>query len=270
MSRTSIKEIVSPEEWALRVDLAAAYNLAAAFRMTDHIYTHFSAKIPGEEDAFLVNAYGLMFDEITAANLVKVDLSGEILLDPTGLGINPAGFVIHSTIHAHRHDAACVMHTHTAAGIAVSAQREGLQMLSQHAARFHERVGYHDYHGVVLDDFERPALLRSLGRHNAMILRNHGLLVCGGSVPDAFDSLYYLERACQAQVAALAGGVPLVVMPDEIARRTAEQFERPNRPSQYKHWPALLRMIGRVRPDFADETVEPEAFAGSVLPAGVG
>lgn len=253
MAESSVRNRVSSEEWALRQDLAAAYHLAAILRMTDHIYTHFSARVPGEDNAFLVNAYGLMFDEITAANLVKVDLDGNVLLDVTGMGINPAGFVIHGAIHAHRHDVLCVMHTHTAAGIAVSAQRKGLMMLSQHAARFYDRVAYHDYHGVVLDDFERPQLLDSLGEKDILVLRNHGLLVCGGSVPDAFDNLYYLERACQAQVAALAGGGELVLVPDAVARRTAEQFERAGRPSRYKHWPALLRMLKRHNSDYASD-----------------
>ena len=249
MSMTSIKDAVSPEEWTLRLDLAAAYQAAAMLRMTDHIYTHFSARVPGGEDAFLINPYGLTFDEITASNLVKVDQNGKELLDQTGMGVNPAGFVIHGAIHQARHDAVCVMHTHTVAGVAVSAQQHGLLMISQHAMRFHGRVGYHDYQGVVLDEFERPQLLASLGRHNALILRNHGLLVCGASVADAFDMLYYLERACQAQVAALAGGAALIIAPDSVAERVAAQFERPARPSRDKHWPPLLRMVQRAHPE---------------------
>jgi ribulose-5-phosphate 4-epimerase/fuculose-1-phosphate aldolase len=249
MKINSVQDRVAPEEWALRGDLAAAYNLAALLRMTDHIYTHFSARVPGTTNEFLINPYGLTFDEITASSLVKVDIDGKVLLDETGLGINPAGFVIHSTIHSARHDAGCVMHTHTAAGIAVSAQRQGLLMISQHAMRFHGRVGYHSYEGVVLDDFEGPLLLESLGDKNALILRNHGLLVCGRSVPDAFDNLYYLERACQAQVAALAGDRELVIASDDVAQRVAAQFERPNRPSRDKHWPPFLRMVERAHPE---------------------
>ena len=244
----SVRDIVSGEEWALRQDLAAAYNAAALLRMTDHIYTHFSARVPGVADEFLINAYGLMFDEITASSLVKVNGEGEVLLDMTGLGINPAGFTIHSAIHRHRHDAQCVMHTHTAAGIAVSAQEHGLLMISQHAMRFYKALAYHDYHGVVLDAFEQPLLLESLGGMDAMILRNHGLLVCGGSVPDAFDNLYYLERACQAQVAAMAGGAKLVVPCEEVAQRTADQVARPGRVSRIKHWPPILRMVERANP----------------------
>jgi len=248
MDIQSVRSLVSDEEWALRKDLAAAYNAAALLRMTDHIYTHFSARVPGAEDEFLINAYGLTFDEITASSLVKVNGEGDVLLDRTGLGINPAGFNIHSAIHRHRKDAKCVMHTHTSAGIAVSAQEQGLLMISQHAMRFHEGLAYHDYHGIVLDAFEQPILLESLGDKDAMILRNHGLLVCGRDVPDAFDNLYYLERACQAQVAALAGSAKLVVPKQDVAQRTAGQFANPNRVSRFKHWAPILRMVERANP----------------------
>lgn len=252
MTEPSIKNQVSAEEWAVRQNLAAAYNLAVVMRMTDHIYTHISARVPGDQPHFLINAYGLMFDEITASNLVKVNIDGEILLDQTGLGINPAGFVIHSAIHRARHDAVCVMHTHTAAGIAVSAQEAGLLMISQHAMRFHKRVAYHDYEGVALDMDEQERLVADLGSHSAMILRNHGLLVCGTSVPDAFDAMFYLERACQAQVGALAGGLPLVIPPEAVAEKVGRQFERPNRPSRDKHWPPLLRLLQRIRPEYQE------------------
>jgi ribulose-5-phosphate 4-epimerase/fuculose-1-phosphate aldolase len=248
MEGQSVRQLVSEEEWALRKDLAAAYNAAALLRMTDHIYSHFSARVPGTADEFLINAYGLTFDEITASSLVKVNGKGDVLLDTTGLGINPAGFNIHSAIHLKRHDAVCVMHTHTAAGIAVSAQEHGLLMISQHALRFYEGLAYHDYHGVVLDAEEQPVLLESLGDSNAMILRNHGFLVCGKDVPDAFDALYYLERACQAQIAAMSGGAKLVVAPEHIAKRTAAQFANPNRASRLKHWAPTLRMVERANP----------------------
>ncbi len=252
MQEASIKDQVSAEEWAVRVDLAAAYNLAVEMRMTDHIYTHISARVPGAQPHFLINAYGLMFNEITASNLVKVDIDGGILLDQTGLGINPAGFVIHSAIHRVRHDAARVMHTHTAAGIAVSAQEAGLLMISQHAMRFHNRIGYHDYEGVALDMDEQQRLIADLGPHSAMILRNHGLLVCGASVPDAFDAMFYLERACQAQVAALAGGLPLVTPSAAVAEKVGRQFDRLDRPSRHKHWPPLLRLLQRIRPEYQE------------------
>ncbi len=246
----TIQSQVSEAEWQTRKDLAAAYQLAALHRWTDHIYTHISARVPGEDNHFLLNAYGLMFDEVTASNLVKVDLEGKVLLDATGLGINLAGFVIHGAIHAHRHDAFCVMHTHTQAGIAVSAQKRGLRMLSQHAMRFHDKVAYHDYEGVVLDMDEREHILHNIGTRNVMILRNHGLLVCGESVPDAFDQMYYLERACQIQIAAQSSGAELTECSDAVAARVAAQFDRPGRPSKDKHWPPLLRMLERVKPEY--------------------
>lgn len=244
----SLEGQVSPAEWALRKDLAAAYNAAALMRMSDHIYTHFSARVPGDQDHFLINAYGLAFDEITASSLVKVDVNGDIVLDATGLGINPAGFIIHGAIHMNRHDAICVMHTHSAAGVGVSCQKHGLLMISQHAMRFHGDIGYHDYYGVVLDEDEGPALLAALGNKTAMILRNHGLMVVGKSVPEAFDALYYLERACQAQITALAGGAELIYPSEAVAQRVYDQFARPNRPSREKQWPPVLRMVERAHP----------------------
>ncbi|NYT84435.1 class II aldolase/adducin family protein [Pollutimonas harenae] len=244
----SIQSEISPEEWAVRKDLAAAYQLAFLHRMTDHIYTHISARVPGDEAHFLINAYGLTFDEITPESLVKVDLEGRIILDETRLGINPAGYVIHSAIHGVRHDAACVMHTHTAAGVAVSAQERGLLMLSQHAMRFHERLSYHDYEGVALDLDEQKRLIADLGSTNAMILRNHGLLVCGADVADAFDAMYYLERACQIQVHALAGGMKIIEPSAAVAEKVARQFDKSDRPSRAKQWPAMLRMLERNKP----------------------
>lgn len=249
----SIKSEVSPDEWSVRVDLAAAYQLAYLHRMTDHIYTHISARVPGDEDHFLINAYGLTFDEVTPESLVKVDLSGKVLKDVTGLGINPAGYVIHSAIHDARHDVGCVMHTHTAAGVAVSAQERGLLMISQHAMRFHERLSYHDYEGVALDMDEQVRLVADLGSTNAMILRNHGLLVCGVDVADAFDAMFYLERACQIQVNAVAGGMKLIEPSSAIAEKVAQQFDRPDRASRAKQWPAMLRMLKRSNPLFDAE-----------------
>ncbi|MFU1912949.1 class II aldolase/adducin family protein [Bordetella avium] len=246
----SLRERVSETEWQTREALAAAYQLAALHRMTDHIYTHISARIADEDGHFLLNAYGLTFDEVTASNLVKVNLAGDILLDQTGLGINQAGFVIHSAIHAHRHDAMCVMHTHTQAGVAVSAQASGLRMLSQQAMRFYGKLAYHDYEGVVLDMDEQERITRSLGAHNALILRNHGLLVCGESISDTFDQMYYLERACQIQIAAQSGGEALIEASDAVAARVAAQFDRPGRPSRDKHWPPLLRMLERLKPEY--------------------
>ncbi len=240
-----VKSRVSEAEWQTRVSLAAAYRLVAHFRMTDLIYTHISARVPGPEHHFLINAYGLMFDEMTASALVKVDIDGNIIDDPLGMGINPAGFVIHSAIHKVRHDAQCVMHTHTGAGVAVSAQKRGLLDISQHSMRFHNRLAYHDYEGVALDMDEQQRLQANLGDKFAMILRNHGLLTCGTDVPDAWDNMYYLERACQAQIAAMAGGAELLECAPAVAERVAQQFARPHRESRIKHWPAMLRLLDR-------------------------
>ena len=241
---------VSDAEWQTRVDLAACYRLCAHFRMTDLIYTHISARVPGPEHHLLINAYGLMFDEITASSLVKVDIEGKILEDTEDLGINPAGFVIHSAIHKARTDVQCVIHTHSGAGLAVAAQKAGLLDITQHSMRFHGRVAYHDYEGVALDMDEQQRLQANLGDKFVMILRNHGLLTCGIDIPDAFDNMYYLERACQAQVAALSGGVELLVAPAVVAEKVARQFERPERGSRTKHWPAMLRMLDRIDPAY--------------------
>ena len=213
--------------------------------MTDLIYTHISARVPGPEAHFLVNAYGLLFDEIKASSLVKVTLDGDVIDDPTGLGINPAGFVIHAAVHRARHDVACVMHTHTTAGLAVAAQRHGLLPLTQHAMRFTDAIGYHDYEGIALELDEQRRLVADLGKHNAMILRNHGLLVCGPTVHDAFDLMAHLERACQAQVAALAGRADVVMPPPEVARKVAAEFARPGRQAPGNAWAALLRLLDR-------------------------
>ncbi len=242
---------VSKEEWEVRVDLAAAYQLAAIFRWTDLIYTHFSARVPGTEHV-LINPYGLMFDEITASNLVKIDLEGNVLDDATGMGMNEAGFVIHGCVHLARPEINCVIHTHTRAGVGVSAQKCGLLPLSQHAMRVQAQVTYHDFEGIALEMDERERLARDLGpTSKAMILRNHGLLTLGDSVREAFELMYYLDCACQIQVDALAGGAEnVLLMSEQAARTAAEQFERPGRPSVHKDWPALLRMLDRKGVDY--------------------
>jgi len=248
--RVPANERVSATEWAVRVDLAACYRLAAHFRLTDLIYTHISARVPGTHEHFLINAYGQLFEEITASSLVKVTLDGDIVDDETGLGINPAGYVIHSAIHGARHDLGCVMHTHTNAGLAVAAQRQGLLPLTQHAMRFSACLSYHDYEGIALDMDERQRLIRDLGTNNAMILRNHGLLICGATVAQAFDGMYYLERACRAQVAAMAGGAELNIPPASVAAKVARQFKRSDRTAPENAWAALLRMLDRADPSF--------------------
>lgn len=245
-----VKERVSAEEWDARVNLAACYRLAAQFRMTDLIYTHISARVPGPEHHFLINAFGLLWDEITASTLVKVTLDGEIVDDPTGYGINQAGYVIHSAVHRARADVACVMHTHTAAGIAVSAQEQGLLPISQHAMRFTGNVGYHDYEGLALELDEQARLVRDLGSHKTMILHNHGLLTCGESVPQTFDLMYYLERACQSQVSAMAGGAKLRLAPQAVAEKVADQFKNLRYKSRQIEWKAMLRLLDRTDPSY--------------------
>jgi ribulose-5-phosphate 4-epimerase/fuculose-1-phosphate aldolase len=213
--------------------------------MTDLIYTHISARVPGPEHHFLINAFGLLWDEISASTLVKVTLDGDIVDDPTGNGINRAGYVIHGAIHRARPDVHCVMHTHTAAGIAVSAQDHGLLPVSQHAMRFTGRLGYHDYEGLALELDEQARLTADLGKHNAMILRNHGLLTCGATIGEAFDLMYYLERACQSQVGAMSGGARLRMPPNEVAEKTAGQFAALAYKQHQIEWKAHLRMLDK-------------------------
>jgi len=242
---SSLRDRVSAEEWDTRVNLAACYRLAAHFRMTDMIYTHISARVPGPEHHFLINAFGLLWDEITASTLVKVTLDGETVEDPTGNRINRAGYVIHSAVHRARPDVNCVIHTHTAAGIAVSAQEDGLLPVSQHAMRFTNKLAYHDYEGLALDLDEQQRLVRDLGDRKAMILRNHGLLTCGSSIYEAFDLMYYLERACQTQISAMAGGAKLRVPPAVVAEKVAGQFQGLPYKARRPEWKALLRMLDK-------------------------
>jgi len=213
---------VSDAEWKVRCDLAALYRLIAYHRMTDLIYTHISARLPGPENHFLINQYGVMFHEMRASDLVKIDYDGNIVGDDQqSRRVNAAGICIHSAIHMARHDLACVIHTHTAAGMAVAAQKHGLLPISQHALKFYGHLAYHGYEGIALDLDERERLVSDLGEHRAMILQNHGLLVAGRTIPEAFSNIYYLERACQAQVAALAGGTELVMPPEAVRLHTA-------------------------------------------------
>jgi ribulose-5-phosphate 4-epimerase/fuculose-1-phosphate aldolase len=243
---TPVKDRVSTEEWQYRVDLAAAYQLAGFYKWTDLIYTHFSARVPGTDD-FLINPYGMMFDEITASNLVKIDEHGKILDDPLGMGVNEAGFIIHSCMHKARPEINCVIHTHTRAGVAVSAMKCGLLPISQHAMMVQPEVTYHDYEGIALYEGEQERMAADLGKKSkAMILRNHGLLALGVTVREAFEVMYYLDAACQIQIDALAGGLHNVQIMSEQAAKTAyDQFHRPNRPADHKDWPALLRMLDR-------------------------
>jgi ribulose-5-phosphate 4-epimerase/fuculose-1-phosphate aldolase len=239
-------------ERGIRCDLAALYRLVAHFRMTDFIYTHISARIPGSDHHFLINQYGVLFENMCASDLVKIDLEGNVIQEGSGpKRVNAAGFTIHSAIHMARPDLQYVIHTHTAAGIAVSAQKNGLLPISQHALKFHGRLAYHAYEGVALDLDERQRLVADLGPHKAMILRNHGLLVAGRTVAEAFNQIYYLERACQAQIAAMSGGVELTFPPEEVRERTAAQLNRDNALQHYEMgWNTAKGLIEHGKPDY--------------------
>lgn len=242
----------------LRRDLAAAYRLIALHGMDDGIYTHISARLPdgaGGEKRFLLNPYGLRFDEVTAANLVTVDETGAVVDDPCGAGVNAAGFTIHSAVHMARHDAVCVLHTHTVAGVAVSSVHEGLLPLNQWSAQFHDRIAFHDYEGIALNLAERERIVADLGEKQVMLLRNHGTLLLGRSVAEAVKLALNLERSCKAQVAALGMGLTPVVLPDAVAEHTAQQYqnaydgmERDGKPDP--EWQAQLRRLDIVAQDY--------------------
>jgi len=240
---------IPPAEWQTRVDLAACYRLVAHYGMTDGVLTHISARVPGSEEHFLINPYGMLFDEITASSLVKIDLDGNVLED-TEYDVNQAGFVIHSAVHSARPDVACVLHTHTVAGMAVSSQADGLLPLTQSSMRFYNRVAYHDFEGIALDTDERSRLIADLGDKYAMILRNHGLLTAGRTVAEAWSLIFSLEKSCQAQLAALAGGVKLYPVPPEVCEKTAQQMWRSNEPGGKLAWPALMRMLDKLDPSY--------------------
>jgi ribulose-5-phosphate 4-epimerase/fuculose-1-phosphate aldolase len=248
----SIKMQVSDEEWKARVDLAACYRIVAMYGWDDLVFTHISARVPGGEDHFLINPYGLLFEEITASSLVKVDLDGEKVLDSPH-PVNPAGFVIHSAIHAAREDAGCVLHTHTKAGIAVSAQADGLLPISQTSLFPYVTLGYHNYEGVALNDDEKPRLVADLGMNNALILRNHGLLTTAPTVADAFLFMYVLETACQIQIMAQSGGSELVQVPEPVIAGIQAQAEQVTKGlGGALVWPALLRKLDRRDASFRD------------------
>lgn len=247
-------------EQHLREELAACYRLIAHYRMSDLIFTHISVRIPGPEHHFLINPYGLMFDEITASSLVKIGLDGRAV-EPSPHAVNPAGFVIHSAIHGAREDAHCVLHTHTRAGCAVAALECGLLPVNQISMEFYGKVAYHDYEGVALDLDVQQRLVRDLGDKPVLMLRNHGLLTVGATVSQAFLRMYYLEKACDIQIAAQACG-PLVLPSAEVCQYTEQQFNNPGRPLEEGElvdldamqlaWAALLRMLDRVSPGYRD------------------
>ena len=238
---------VSDAEWRTRVDLAAAYRLVALFKWDDLVFTHISARVPGSDNEFLINPYGLLFDEITASSLVKIDTAGQ-KLDDSPFPVNPAGFTIHSAVHAARHDAQCVMHTHTLNGVAVSAQQGGVLPLSQQSIFILSSLAYHDYEGVALRDDEKARLVSDLGQRQYLMLRNHGLLTTGATIADAFINMYFFEAVCAIQVRAQAGGGPLVQVNPRIIDTAQQQAREATRGmgAGALTWPALLRRLDRI------------------------
>ena len=252
-----IRQQVSSEEWKVRTDLAACYRLVAYFGWNDFIFTHISARVPGPEHTFLINPFGLFFDEITASSLIKIDLDGNILLDESGLGFNIGGYVIHGAVHEAREDAKCVIHLHTNEGVAVSGQENGLLPLNQDSMSLIHDLAYHDYEGIALDTEERTSLIGHLGTKNLMILRNHGLLTVGDSVASAFTRMHSLQKACTMQVMTLASGVP-IGFPSEAAKsKVQEQVKSRQRPGNklpisLLAWRGLLRRLDKTDASYKD------------------
>ncbi|WP_431130745.1 class II aldolase/adducin family protein [Variovorax paradoxus] len=245
-SQPEIQKLVSAEEWQLRVDLAACYRLVALYGWSDLVFTHISARIPGPEHHFLINPYGLMFDEITASSLVKVDQQCNKIIE-SPYPVNPAGFVIHSAVHAAREDIQCVLHTHTKAGIAVSAQKNGVLPISQQSTFVLASLAYHDYEGVAFRDDEKPRLQADMGNANFLMLRNHGLLTCGKTIADAFLSMYTFENTCQIQIAAQSGGGELTHVNPKIVEGVGQamKVQTGGLGGQFV-WPSLIRKLDRI------------------------
>ncbi len=252
----SLKNSVSPEEWHARVDLAACYRLVAHYEMSDMIANHITLRVPGEDDAFLINPYGMMYEEMTASCFIKITHEGEVLFKPDfgdlNYGFNKPGYILHSAVHKARPEVACVIHTHTYAGMAVSSLKCGLLPLNQTSMRF-LKVAYHDYMGVVLDLAEQAVLVKDLGTAEAVILRNHGLLTVGRSVGEAFNWMHRLELSCRAQIAAMSCNSPLQVVSDSVLHETYMNYQpQVRRPYGLMEWPALLRMVERLDPSYKD------------------
>ena len=246
----SVQHLVSPEEWQMRVDLAACYRLVALYGWSDLVFTHISARLPGPEHHFLINPYGLMFDEITASSLVKVDMQCNKLMD-SPFPVNPAGLVIHSAVHEAREDVQCVLHTHTRAGVAVSAQQHGVLPISQQSTFVLASLAYHDYEGVAFRDEEKPRLQVDLGHANFLMLRNHGLLTCGRSIADAFLSMYTFEAACKIQVDALAGNSTLTQVNPAILQGVSHAMKvQTGGMGGAFVWPSLIRKLDRESPGY--------------------
>lgn len=249
-SQPSVRSQVSPEEWQTRVDLAACYRLVAHFGWDDLIFTHISARVSEQENNFLINPYGMMFEEITASSLVKIDLAGRVVMD-TPYPVNPAGFMVHSSVHEVRPDAQCVIHLHTLAGVAVSAQEHGLLPISQQSMFPLSSLAYHDYEGIVLNAPEKPRLQADLGDKQFLILKNHGLLTVGETIPDAFLYMFFMQRACEIQIMAQSGGGPLVHVPQPIVDGIRAQADVALKQSGGRlAWPGLLRKLDRIDPSY--------------------
>ncbi|CAG9171635.1 class II aldolase/adducin family protein [Cupriavidus pampae] len=252
----SMRDRCTEAEWKARVDLAACYRLVELYGMADMMANHISARVPDEDGAFLINAYGMMYEEITASSLIKVDHAGTILSKPDfgdlNYGVNKAGYVIHSAVHHARPEVACVIHTHSWASMAISSLEHGLQPLTQTAMRF-LKIGYHDYQGVVLDTAEQESLIADLGTGEALILRNHGALTVGNTVGEAFNWMHRLELSCRAQIGALACGSPLQKVPQDVLEATWNNYQPgTRRPYGVMEWPALLRKLDRLDPSYRD------------------
>ena len=248
----TMRERVADEEWRIRVDLAACYRLIALHGWDDLVFTHVSARLPGGDEHFLINAYGMLFEEITASSLIKVDLKGSKVLD-SPYPVNPAGFVIHSAVHEARPDVGCVLHTHSRAGVAVSAQAEGLLPISQTSLFPYATLAYHEYEGVALNDDEKPRLVADLGDKNALMLRNHGLLTTGTSIADAFLMMYVFETACQIQIMAQSSGGELIRVAESIVDGIQAQAEQVTKGlGGQLIWPGLLRKLDRKDSSFRD------------------
>ncbi|SOY50555.1 class II aldolase/adducin family protein [Cupriavidus taiwanensis] len=245
---------ITDAEWATRIELAALYRAIHRYGMTDLIYNHITARVPGEPEHILLNPYGLLYQEVTASSLYKIHMNGDIVYRPGGdageLGLNPAAYVIHTAVHAARHDALCVLHTHTRASSAVSAMACGLLPVSQHAHMFYGRIAYHDFSGPVVDLAQQGHLVRDLGAHHAMILRNHGLLVCGRSIAEAFFNIYWLETACKIQVDAMAGGE--LVMPSQASLEASRKAFGRIAIRGDREWAAVRRELDRIDPSYRD------------------
>lgn len=247
-----VREQVSREEWEARVNLAACYRLMAEYGMVEMVANHISVRVPGTNNEFLINPYGMLYEEMTASSMIKIDIDGNVLFNATEYGVNQAGYVIHSAIHGARHDVGCIIHTHTLAGMAVSAMKCGILPIAQSSMRF-ANIAYHDYEGIALRMDERERLVASLGDREALVLRNHGLLTVAPTIPECFNNMYRLERACELQVTALSCNTELQLPPGEVVQYTNTQMQPGvRRRAGLLEWPALLRKLDRKDASYAE------------------